>query len=71
MNKQNERIAALQTTTEQLQNKREEMKNVALEVNYSSNENRNFLSFQIKQQFDKLKQELAEIELQTKDIDPE
>jgi hypothetical protein len=71
VNKQNERITALQTIIEQAQSKREEMKNSAFEVNYSSNSNRNFLSFKIKQQHDKLKEELAEIEDQTKDIDPE
>ncbi len=73
MNKQNERITALQTIIERAQNKKEETKNSAFEVTKLSLEFKLkfFSSFKIKQQHDKLKEELAEIELQTKDVDPE
>ncbi len=73
MNKQNERITALQTIIEKAQNKKEETKNSAFEVVKLSRKFKLkfFSSFKIKQQHDKLKEELAEIELQTKDVDPE
>jgi chromosome segregation ATPase len=57
---------------EQAQNKREQTKNSALEVEkFPFYFNKKKFLFKIKQQHDKLKEELEQIELQTKNIDPE
>ncbi len=56
LNKQTERINTLQNQIEQTKKQKEEKRNLALEI---------------KQQHEQLTEELEQIEIQTKNIDPE
>ena len=76
LKKQTDMINNLKNLIEQMQQKRDEANNAALQVNMKTFEQKkrtHFFQFvvQVKQEFDALKSELEEIENQMKNVDPE
>ena len=73
LSKQTERMNTLKANIQQAQDKKEQMRNSAVEVNikYKRFSFKDSFLLKVKQQYETLKEELDQIELQTQNIDPE